>query len=203
MLAEIKTPPTSATLDLDLIREYSVPGPRYTSYPPATQFTEDLSRLAKLSSGGNRVGADNYILKYGALLHTDIALFAPETRAPLTSGGSGPQRFRVDMTDGQPTSVHQSAVHWDISRMLLDAVRPTRASRPTPAQDTMVRDWYRATSAYMQYFVHYDTEHLERALRLFPNDREILFLCATQHAVYATARIQIVAKTVALMPSTS
>lgn len=33
------------TLDLDLIRKYSVPGPRYTSYPPATQFTEKLSEL--------------------------------------------------------------------------------------------------------------------------------------------------------------
>ena len=26
-------------LDLNLIRKYSVPGPRYTSYPPATKFT--------------------------------------------------------------------------------------------------------------------------------------------------------------------
>lgn len=27
-------------VDLDLIRKYNVPGPRYTSYPPATQFSE-------------------------------------------------------------------------------------------------------------------------------------------------------------------
>lgn len=27
-------------VDLDLIRKYNVPGPRYTSYPPATHFTE-------------------------------------------------------------------------------------------------------------------------------------------------------------------
>lgn len=32
-------------LDLDLIRKYSIPGPRYTSYPPATQFTTDLPAL--------------------------------------------------------------------------------------------------------------------------------------------------------------
>ncbi len=32
-------------LDLDLIRKYSIPGPRYTSYPPATQFTPDLPSL--------------------------------------------------------------------------------------------------------------------------------------------------------------
>ncbi|HET7536436.1 MAG TPA: oxygen-independent coproporphyrinogen III oxidase, partial [Candidatus Didemnitutus sp.] len=45
MLAEIKAPPTSAPLDLDLIRKYSVPGPRYTSYPPATQFTGEIAPL--------------------------------------------------------------------------------------------------------------------------------------------------------------
>jgi oxygen-independent coproporphyrinogen-3 oxidase len=28
------------TVDLDLVRKYNVPAPRYTSYPPATQFTE-------------------------------------------------------------------------------------------------------------------------------------------------------------------
>lgn len=29
-------------LDLDLIRKYSIPGPRYTSYPPATKFTAEV-----------------------------------------------------------------------------------------------------------------------------------------------------------------
>jgi oxygen-independent coproporphyrinogen-3 oxidase len=29
-------------VDLDLVRKYSVPGPRYTSYPPATRFTEQI-----------------------------------------------------------------------------------------------------------------------------------------------------------------
>jgi oxygen-independent coproporphyrinogen-3 oxidase len=34
-----------ARLDFDLIRKYSIPGPRYTSYPAATQFTTDLASL--------------------------------------------------------------------------------------------------------------------------------------------------------------
>lgn len=39
-------PPAARTgLNLDLIRKYSIPGPRYTSYPPATQFTTDLPSL--------------------------------------------------------------------------------------------------------------------------------------------------------------
>jgi oxygen-independent coproporphyrinogen-3 oxidase len=32
-------------LDLDLIRKYSIPGPRYTSYPPATRFTDYLEKV--------------------------------------------------------------------------------------------------------------------------------------------------------------
>ena len=31
-------------VDLDLIRKFNVPGPRYTSYPPATHFTEQFDR---------------------------------------------------------------------------------------------------------------------------------------------------------------
>ncbi len=37
--------PATAPLDLDLIRKYSIPGPRYTSYPPATKFTAELTPL--------------------------------------------------------------------------------------------------------------------------------------------------------------
>ncbi len=35
----------SVPLDLDLIRKYAVPGPRYTSYPPANKFHEDVASL--------------------------------------------------------------------------------------------------------------------------------------------------------------
>ena len=45
-------------LDLDLIRKYSIPGPRYTSYPPATKFTADLAplRLEEAIAEDNRAG---------------------------------------------------------------------------------------------------------------------------------------------------
>ena len=38
------------SVDLDLVRKYDVPGPRYTSYPPATRFSEeyDVNRLNEL-----------------------------------------------------------------------------------------------------------------------------------------------------------
>ena len=30
-------------VDLDLVEKYNVAGPRYTSYPPATKFTDTIS----------------------------------------------------------------------------------------------------------------------------------------------------------------
>ena len=53
------TTPTTAALDLNLIRKYSVPGPRYTSYPPATKFTAELAplRLDEAIAEDNRAGA--------------------------------------------------------------------------------------------------------------------------------------------------
>src|SRR5216683_1428236 len=34
---------SSLKVDLDLVKKYSVPGPRYTSYPPATHFTNEIA----------------------------------------------------------------------------------------------------------------------------------------------------------------
>ena len=50
--------PAAAVLDLDLIRKYSIPGPRYTSYPPATRFTAELAplRLEEAIAEDNRSG---------------------------------------------------------------------------------------------------------------------------------------------------
>lgn len=52
-------PPQTAPLDLGLIRKYSIPGPRYTSYPPATKFTDDLAllRVDETIRDDNRPGA--------------------------------------------------------------------------------------------------------------------------------------------------
>ncbi len=47
-------------VDLELIKKYSVPGPRYTSYPPATQFTDkiDFAALADKVREKNKEGRD-------------------------------------------------------------------------------------------------------------------------------------------------
>src|SRR5688572_25235730 len=60
MILPAETHPVNCdVLDLDLIRKYSVPGPRYTSYPPATQFTAELEplRLTDAIEQDNQPGA--------------------------------------------------------------------------------------------------------------------------------------------------
>lgn len=42
---ETAAAPKNTSLNLDLIRKYSIPAPRYTSYPPATQFIGDLEKV--------------------------------------------------------------------------------------------------------------------------------------------------------------
>jgi len=39
---KFSAPQSGSALNLDLIRKYSIPAPRYTSYPPATQFNAEL-----------------------------------------------------------------------------------------------------------------------------------------------------------------
>lgn len=50
---------TPVSLDLDLIRKHSIPGPRYTSYPPATQFVAapDCRAIDSAVDEDNRAGA--------------------------------------------------------------------------------------------------------------------------------------------------
>jgi oxygen-independent coproporphyrinogen-3 oxidase len=50
---------TPVSLDLDLIRKHSIPGPRYTSYPPATQFVaeQDCREIDSAVDEDNRAGA--------------------------------------------------------------------------------------------------------------------------------------------------
>ena len=44
----------SSGLDLEMIRKYSIPGPRYTSYPPATKFNASLEGLEDGITADNR-----------------------------------------------------------------------------------------------------------------------------------------------------
>jgi oxygen-independent coproporphyrinogen-3 oxidase len=49
---------SALNVNLDLVQKYNVPGPRYTSYPPATKFTNALTwpQLFEKIAVNNRTG---------------------------------------------------------------------------------------------------------------------------------------------------
>jgi hypothetical protein len=158
----------------------------------ADEVDADLRRLSGLVRAAKVDGDDNYIVRRGALLHGDIAMLAPysmEAPGDVRPTG-GLERFRMEISDGQEVDFRQSAVHWEMARMLLDFVRPRGLDRADPGHDDMVRHWYRATAAWMQLREDHDKVHLDRARTIFPADPDILFLSASQHETYGGMPIQ-------------
>jgi len=166
----------------------------------ATDLDADLLHLATRALAARSAGdGDNYILRRGALVHTDVAmLVTPDGVEPAPrSPSAGPQRFRLQISDGRQTDFGQVAVHWDIARMVLDHVKPG-VGQPVPGHDEMVRQWYLATAAWMQQVEDHDTVHLDRAREIFPADPDILFLSGAQRETYAAPRIQNAVRTAVL-----
>jgi tetratricopeptide (TPR) repeat protein len=159
----------------------------------------DLLRLSSLAGAAKRRGDDNYVLRRGALLHADIAMLVGVGSEPVSiTRAPGPERLRMNISDGLETDIGQVAVHWEIARMLLDYVKPPGADKPAPGRDEMVRQWYRATAAWMQMTESHDTLHLNRAREIFPADPDLLFLSGCQRETYAAARIQSAVRTAVL-----
>jgi tetratricopeptide (TPR) repeat protein len=155
------------------------------------QLDPDLRRLAGLAEEAKGQGDDNYILRRGALLHTDIAMRTRGAAEPVDSTRSpGPERLRISINDGLGDDLRSSAPHWELARMLLDDVRKDGVEKAAPGRDEMVRQWYRATAAWMEAREDYETLHIDRAQQIFPDDPDILFLNGCLHETYAGARIQ-------------
>jgi tetratricopeptide (TPR) repeat protein len=173
----------------------------------ATELDSELLQLSRLAADARLHGDDNYVLRRGALLHTDVGMLTDGAAEPVDGGSSpGPQRIRMSIADGRETNLQQAAVHWDVARMLLDQVRPRRsdteagADRPAPARDDMVRQWYGATAAWMQWKERHETVHLDHAREIFPADADILFLSGSLHETYAGSRVQSALRT-AILPT--
>jgi len=158
---------------------------------PINELDGDLRELAQRASDSKRRGDDNYILRRGALLESDIGMFVPTGSEPIsTSSSPAPDRFRMSLADGQGTAFRQVGVHWELARMLLDYVKPNGSDRVAAGRDEMVRDWYRATAAWMQDRQDYDTNHLDRAREVLSADPIILFLSGSLAETYAAPHIQ-------------
>ena len=160
-----------------------------------------LRRLAKTVSPEGKVGPENDVLKRGAMLHADIEILIPiERRGASNPNGSGPGVATLFMDDGQQLGLKQTISHWNMGRRLLDRVRPLNSkssikTAPDPAADDTIRLWYVASLAHMVRIRRIDPDHFTRALDLFPNDQDLLFLGASAHENFAGARTQSVFRT--------
>ena len=166
------------------------------------ELDAELRQIAVLARASNMRGDRNYLVRHAAILHSDVAMLAPASMVAPGSvtrpGTEAVERFRMEISDGQELNLHQSAVHWEIARMLLDFVRPRGSDHSDPGHDDMVRQWYRATAAWMQWKEDHDKVHLTRAMTLFPSDPDILFLSACQRETYAGPPIQTAVKSATL-----
>jgi len=155
----------------------------------------DLRRFAERAAHDReRTGEDNYVLRRAAVLHGDIEILTPwageVAPPPARASALGPQQVRVDTSDGISLDVREVGIHWNLGRMVLDQVKPKGADRPQPGRDQMVRDWYRASAAWMQHIESHDTQHIDRAREIFPSDPDLLFLSGALHETYARPGIQ-------------
>jgi tetratricopeptide (TPR) repeat protein len=148
-----------------------------------------LSQLARLAARSQALGDNSYVLRRGALLHGDVAMSADALGWASADAGNGGQ-LRIAVEDGRETSLRVGALHWEIARALLDAVRP--------GPDEMVRRWYVATGGWMQSREQHDTVHLTHARQLFPDDAEVLFWSGCQQEIYASPMIQAVLRSAVL-----
>lgn len=167
---------------------------------PIAYSRGDLNRLRSLAAtlGSRTDGRENLLLKRGAMLHADVAMLAPsDARLTTTSSSPGSRRYRLGMNDGRPTGIETQANHWDVGRRLLDDVR-YRAARGTaargPGMDQTVRLWYLGTCAFQIRIGDLDPPHFVRAIELFPDDPDLLFLRGALHEVMASARRQSAAR---------
>jgi tetratricopeptide (TPR) repeat protein len=177
--------------------------PECMAMDAGSELTPELRQLAVLVRAAKLRGDDNYILRRAAILHADVGMLAPAAMvAPGEVGRptGGLERFRMEISDGQEIDLRQSAIHWEIARMLLDFVRPRGVDHADPGHDEMVRQWYRATAAWMQLREDHDKLHLDRARAIFPSDPDILFLSACQHEAYAGVPIQTAVRS-AILPT--
>ncbi|MBN2241454.1 MAG: tetratricopeptide repeat protein [Acidobacteria bacterium] len=158
---------------LDFITELASQSRR--SIRRTTSKTPVRSRL-RLTPRELEQGDLNRILKQGALLHTDIAVLGLETGSYMDSA-----EHTWIFLDGRVIA-QPKKIHWKYARRLIDSVDPA------PQRDAMVRQWYVATTAYLQSrrLLAYAKENIAGALDLFPSDDKILFYAAAQHETWAS-----------------
>ena len=140
----------------------------------------DLEALFVHIRAAVRAEKTGRLAKAGAMLHTDIAIFARVIAMPINRPRiplarprrmDSTPRLVVRAPDAQYSGINRTTRHWDFARALVDA------STSAPAGDASVRAWYRATTAFLAEGYMYGelAPHLEHARRVFPGDAPTLF----------------------------
>jgi tetratricopeptide (TPR) repeat protein len=148
--------------------------------------------LASLASWAAAVRDDlnaNFIVRRGALLHSDVVLFGLAAPREMSLSPSQ-QSVRMSISDGHQAGLMNSDLHWELARQLIDLVAAPGTMKPAPGGDAMVRRWYVATSAWLQHDGHYDNTQVAHGREIFPDDPDLFMLSGALHESYASPAIQ-------------
>jgi hypothetical protein len=126
----------------------------------------------------------NATLRRGAMLHADLGSLVQNDRWRPAADDDDSDVLVV--SDGRSSGKRYESVHWEIGRLILDAIKPEAA------EDPGVTLWYRAASAYLLREGHLGQAraHLERAQRLLPDDPMLLLDRAYFHQILSSISIQ-------------
>lgn len=141
-----------------------------------------IRRLLRITETERLGGELNRVLRRGAVLHADIAIFARDL--PLGRDASG---IEVSMADGrQASAVPNEAYQLRFGREVLSKLRPA------PATDPFAHAWYRATAAYLQRHrrLTLAEEQLRHARAVLSEDADLLFRGACALETLASRRAQ-------------
>src|SRR5262245_59189684 len=180
----------------------SEPGTADLARLKETFSKSDLELMLRLAQTTGLDRAGPRFIKHAALLHTDIALLAPDSGNAVVPVFFPTQRRRQDAPpkdglprrisglsqDGRELGDQVTGAHWDIARAMLDGLKPS------PASDDDARLWYRAINAVMAgYHLLADQGvHLARGRQIFPADKVLLLATGCHFETYSAAGVQAV-----------
>jgi tetratricopeptide (TPR) repeat protein len=149
----------------------------------STWSAADLEVIVSAYMQGNGLSLAGSFLRRAAILHTDIALLAPNDM----SRQSGPNAVAT-VVDGKVVGEEGLSAHWSVARRLLDA-----AAGSGDVHREFTRAWYRATlTALVQDLQLADAaSHLDTALKRFPDDAPLQVEAGCYWEAVARVRSQV------------
>jgi len=154
--------------------------------PEPVRYTAGERQRLRILAMSLGEGHDSRLLKHGALLHADIAMLAPQEKRATTP--DGPIRYRLRTDDGRPVDFYAAVSHWEMGRRLLDRVRSQeKRGGSFRGPDEGVRLWHLAAMSHMIRTGDLDFVQFDTAIEMFPDDPEVLFMCASLQEANASA----------------